>query len=272
VRADAPPLPPGGWQTELSAVVAIAYRDLLKFLRDPARMVSTFVFPLIFIGALGGSLQASFGRASSINLLVFTFTGVFAQMLFQTTAFGLISLLEDRENDLMQEIFVSPISRYAIVIGKIVGETLVAIPQALVVIVFALVVRVELTPSQVLGLIPTGIAACLLGGSFGLVVLVNLGGQRAANQVFPFLVLPQYFLAGVFNPLAGLPWYLEVLSRISPLRYAVDLVRGVYYAGLPEYERVVLDPPVINLAVTLGLFVVFVGIGTVLFVRHERNR
>jgi ABC-2 type transport system permease protein len=227
---------------------------------------------VIFIGALGGSLQASFGRSADFNLLAFTFTGVFAQTLFQTTAFGLISLIEDRENDLMQEIFVSPISRYTIVIGKIIGETLVALPQAAVVVAFAVIVRIELTPEQLLGLIPTGIAACLLGGAFGLVVLANLGSQRAANQIFPFLVLPQYFLAGVFSPVRGLPWYLDVLSHISPLRYSVDLVRGVYYAGQPDYRAVVLDPPIVDLTVTILLFMAFLAIGTVLFVRHERNR
>jgi ABC-2 type transport system permease protein len=257
---------------EVTAVMAIAYRDLLKFLRDPARMVATFVFPLIFIGALGGSLQAAFGRSSDFNLLTFTFTGVFAQTLFQTTAFGLISLIEDRENDLMQEIFVSPISRYTIVIGKIVGETLVALPQALVVVGFALLLRIELTPEQLVGLVATGIVACLLGGSFGLVVLANLGSQRAANQVFPFIVLPQYFLAGVFNPIVNLPWYLDALSHISPLRYAVDLVRGVYYIGQPDYDKVVLDSPLFDLSVQVVLFLLFIGIGTFLFVRHERNR
>jgi ABC-2 type transport system permease protein len=258
--------------SELTAILAIAYRDLLKFLRDPTRMVSTFVFPLIFIGALGGSLQAAFGRSADYNLLTFTFTGVFAQTLFQTTAFGLISLVEDRETDFTQEVFVSPISRYSIVIGKIVGETLVALPQALVVIAFALIVRIQLTPEQVIGLLPTGIAACLLGGSFGLVILANLRSQRAANQIFPFIVLPQYFLAGVFNPIINLPWYLDLLSRISPLRYVVDLVRGVYYAGQPDYPRVVLDSPLFNLGATAVLFAVFLGLGTVLFVRSERNR
>src|SRR3981081_4547855 len=169
--------------------MAISYRDLLKFLRDPARMVSTFVFPLIFIGALGGSLQATFGRAANFNLLEFTFTGVFAQTLFQTTAFGLISLIEDRESDFTQEVFVSPISRYSIVIGKIVGETLVALPQAVVVILFAVIVVMELTAGHFLGMLPAGIAACLFGGSFGLVVLANVVNQRAANQIFPFIVL-----------------------------------------------------------------------------------
>ena len=258
--------------TETNVIAAIAYRDLLKFMRDRTRIVSTLIFPIILIGALGGTLQASFGQSSDFNLLQFTFTGVFAQTLFQTTAFGLISLISDRENDLMQEIFVSPISRYSIVLGKIVGETLVALPQAAVIVVFGLALRIEITPQQLVGLAPTGIAACLLGGSFGLIVLANLDNERAAQQVFPFLILPQYFLAGIFNPLNNLPWYLELLSLLCPMRYAVDLVRGVYYFGTPEYASVVLLPPIVNLVVGTAMFAVFLGLGTLLFVRRERNR
>ena len=47
---------------EVSAVLAIAYRDLVKLLRDPARVVSDFAFPLILIGVLGTSLQAGSDR------------------------------------------------------------------------------------------------------------------------------------------------------------------------------------------------------------------
>src|SRR5687767_1623908 len=100
--------------SELNAVAAIAYRDLLKFIRDPTRLLATVITPLIMVGALGGSLQASFGGDADFNLLVFTFTGVFGLTMFQTTAFGIISLLQDRENDFAQEMFVSPISRYSI--------------------------------------------------------------------------------------------------------------------------------------------------------------
>ena len=114
---------------EANAIAAIAYRDFLKLLRDRARMVSSFVFPMVFIGILGNSLQANLGSAAGYNILVFTFTGVFAQTVYQSTAQGVISLMEDRENDFSQEIFVSPISRYSIIFGKILGETLVALPQ-----------------------------------------------------------------------------------------------------------------------------------------------
>jgi len=258
--------------SEANAMAAIAYRDLLKFVRDPTRIFATVITPLVMVGALGGSLQASFGAQSDFNLLVFTFTGVYALTMFQTTAFGIISLLQDRENDFAQEMFVSPISRYSIVFGKIVGETLVALPQAAAIVLFAVLVRIEFTPAQLASLVPTGIAASLLGGSFGLVVLANISTQRAANQVFPFLILPQYFLAGVFNPLQGLPWYLDLVSHISPLRYAVDLVRGAFYVGQPDAAYVVLDPLAFNLVVGGALFIVFLILGTVLFVRRERNR
>ena len=87
--------------------------------------------------------------------------------MFQTAAFGIISLLQDRENDFAQEMFVSPISRYSIVFGKIVGETLVALPQAFGASSFGLLVRIEFTPAQLIGLVPTGIASCLLGGRSG---------------------------------------------------------------------------------------------------------
>ena len=258
--------------TELSPILAIANRDLLKFLRDPGRLVSTFIFPLLFIGILGGSFQANLGAGAGFDFMAFTFTGVLAQTLFQSTATGIISLFEDRESDFSQEIFVSPISRYSIVFGKILGESLVALAQGIGIILFGLLVGVRLSPPQLLSLAPVALLICLFGGSFGIMILSNLSSRRLADQVFPFIMLPQFFLAGVFNPIRVLPPYLELLSRISPMRYAVDLVRGVFYAGQPEYAEVVLEPPPVNLVVMGVMFAAFMVIGTILFVRRERNR
>ena len=256
----------------LSPILAIAYRDLLKFLRDPVRIVSTLIFPAIFIAILGGSFQANLGEDAGYNFLIFTFTGIFAQTLFQSSASGIISLIEDRENDFSQEIFVSPISRYAIIFGKILGESLVSIAQGLAIVALGVVMGIPMSGPQLLGLMVVAIAVCLFGGSFGVLVLSNLSSQRAANQVFPFIMLPQFFLAGVFSPIRVLPWYLDILSKISPMRYAVDLGRGVFYAGQPDYAKVVLRGVPFNMVVISIMFAVFLVVGTWLFVRGERNR
>lgn len=257
---------------EVSAISAIAQRDLLKFMRDPPRIFSTLVFPFIFIAALGGSLQAGFGMSVGYDFITFVFTGVFAQTLFQSSALGLVSLIEDRESDFSQEIFVSPISRYSIVFGKIAGESLVSLAQGAAILVFGLILGVRFSGAQLAGLVPVAVAVCLLGGAFGVIILANVGTQRAANQIFPFIFLPQFFLAGVFNPIQGLPPVLDVLSRISPMRYAVDLTRNVYYAETPERSRVVVDPLSLDLAVMGLMFGLFLVVGTWLFVRNERNR
>ena len=257
---------------ELGAVLMLAQRDLTKLLRDRARLVSDLVFPIIFIGILGASLQSSFGQAVGYDFVAFTFTGVLAMTLFQTTAQGIISLIEDRETDFAQEIFVSPISRYSIIAGKILGETLVASPVAVGVVAFAMLLGVPLNAERVAALAISGLVAAFFGGSFGVLVLANLPSRRAAQNVFPFLMLPQYFLSGIFNPMVNLPSYLDIASRLSPMRYAVDLMRGLFYRGSPEYDKVVLQDPTVVIGIIAGAFIVFMIAGTALFVRRERER
>jgi ABC-2 type transport system permease protein len=257
---------------ELNAIITIAFRDVLKFLRDRARLLSTFIFPFIFIGVLGGSLQSNLSNAVGYNFITFVFTGALAQTIFQSTASGLISLIEDRESDFSQEIFISPISRYSIVIGKIFGETLVSMIQGVGIVLFSLILGVTFTWQQLIVMVPVALVACFLGGAFGLLVLSQLNNQRAANQIFPFILLPQFFLAGTFTPIKDLPLYLWILSRIAPMTYAVDLVRGVYYWGTPEYSKVVLHSPWVNLAIIVGMSLVFLLVGTYMFVRKEKNR
>ena len=253
----------------MSAILTLAHRDFIKLLRDRARIVSDFAFPLIFIGILGTSLQAGFGGSTGFNLLHFVFTGVLAQTIWQSTALGVISLLMDREQDFSQEIFVSPISRYSIIFGKILGESLVAFPQFLAILLFGFIIGVPFTLEKIVAMIPAALIIAVYGGAFGVLVLSRLENQRQANQIFPFVMLPQFFLAGIFNPIQNLPWFLDILTKVAPMRYAVDFMRDIYYgsgSGVP-----ILDLPT-NLAIIGAEFAVFMVLGTAGFVRAERNR
>jgi len=256
--------------SEASAILVIAHRDFTKLLRDRQRMIAEFAFPVIFIGILGTSLQTGFGDRAGVNLLHFVFTGVLGMTIWQSTAQGLISLIADREQDFSQEIFVSPISRYSIILGKILGESLVALPQWLGIVLFGLVLQVPLDAGQLIRMALAGIVVAFFGGAFGVLVLANLSSQRAAAQIFTFVMLPQYFLAGIFNPIGSLPLPLDILSKISPMRYAVDFMRDAYYSTTAE--RVQLFDASTNLVIMAAMFVVFMVVGTFRFVRAERNR
>ena len=243
-------------------------RDVTKFLQDKPRIIGSFILPLLIVIILGNSFEPR----EHYDFLTFVTTGVFAQTLFQSSALGLVSLLEDRDNDFSQELFVAPVSRYAIIVGKITGEAAVALVQGFGVLVVGYLVGARIPLSRLPLLVFAGAAACLLGGAFGLFVLSTVRTRRFADQLFNFVFLPQFFLAGVFNATSGFKWYLQVLSRLAPMRYAVDLVRSVAYAGSPQRHFVVSDPLAVNVAIVCALFVMFVGSGTALFVRNERNR
>lgn len=258
--------------TEINALAAIAARDFSKFLHDRTRLVLSFLVPLLLMAVLATSLQLNLGPSVGFNFVGFTFTGVLALTTFQSAMQGMASLLEDRQNDFAQEMFVAPISRYSIVLGKIMGETLVAMAQTGSLVILALLLHVVITPHQLVLMVPVALTSCLLGGSLGLVALSVVNSRQAADQIFNFLLLPQLFLAGVFNPIKIMPGYLEALSRLSPLRYVVDLLRAVLYTGRPEYRKVVLLPPSTNLLAVALMFTIFMLAGTSMFVRRETNR
>ncbi len=234
--------------------------------------MASLIFPLVFVGVLGNSLNSNLSKDVGFSFLTFVYVGVIGQNLFQTTSSGIISLIEDRENDFSQSMFITPVSRYVIILGKIIGESLVAMVQLLGIGLMGFIFRIPFNWQQVIGILSVVPVVTLLGGAFGVLVMSNLSNQKQANQIFPFLIFPQFFLSGVFSPIKELPRYLWFLSRISPMTYAVDLVRSVYYSGNPIYDRVVLHSFGTNLAVVVVMFVVMLVSGTMLFVRNERNR
>jgi ABC-2 type transport system permease protein len=127
-------------------------------------------------------------------------------------------------------------------------------------------------PVTFLALLPVTVAVALYGGAFGLLILSNISSQRAANQIFPFVMLPQFFLAGVFNPIHDLPPVLALLSALTPMRYAVEIMRNVFYGTQPGIPAPEMTPLPVNAAVIVISGLAFIVVGTGRFVRAERNR
>jgi len=110
------------------------------------------------------------------------------------------------------------------------------------------------------------------GAAFGLATIAVLPSQRSAMDVFQFLIIPQYVLAGVLVPLRAAASWLNVVSLLMPLRYAVDLTRAAYYAGTVGYQQAVIGSPVVDAVVTGGLAAFFLTAGGLLFSYRERTR
>jgi ABC-2 type transport system permease protein len=257
---------------ELSGLAIIAQRDVIKLLRDRPRLAVNLAFPVLLIGGLGAILQPTVGRVTGVNAVTLAFTGVLAASLFQSCAAGMISIVEDRENDFSRELFVTPVSRLTLVAGKVAGETLVAVTQGAFIVVFALAFGVRMSAGQLAALVVPALACCLLGGAFGLATVASLPNQRSAMQIFQFLIIPQYVLGGVLVPLRGTAPYLDVLAHLMPMRYVVELTRAAFYAGTPGYREVVSGSPLADAIVTAVLFGVLMAAGSAVFGYRERTR
>jgi ABC-2 type transport system permease protein len=256
----------------MSAVFAIAQRDLTKLLRDRLRMAVNLAFPVTLIVGLGHVLEPTVGQITGLNAVTLALTGVLAATMFQSAAAGMISLVEDRETDFAREMFIAPLSRITLMGGKIVGETLVALCQGGFIVVFALVFGVQVSLGQVVAELGPCIACCLLGAAFGLATLSALPNQRAAMQVFQFLIIPQYVLGGVIAPLHSLPIWLNALAWAMPLRYGVELARAAFYANTRGYAQVVTVGPLADVAIMSGLFAALLVTGASVWERREHSR
>lgn len=256
----------------INSIFIIAYRDILKLFRDKRRLLGGLIFPIASIAILGSSLDSNLSKSVGFNFLVFVYLGVIAQNMFSSTASGIAWLIEDRQNDFAQSFFVAPISRYVIIIGKILGESVVSYTQIFGLLIIGYLTGVNLDFYSLIKILPLLFLFCLFGGAFGVLIMANFMDKRSIDQVFPFFIFPQFFLSGVFTPMKELPLYLEVLSRITPLFYAVDLIRGIYYWGLPEYDKTVVFHPIFNSIVILIMFISFLIIGTYIFVKSEKER
>ena len=257
---------------QLSALAAIAQRDVTKLARDRLRLAVSLAFPVMLMAGLGYVLQPTVGEATGLKEIAVAFTGVLAASLFQSASAGMISVVEDRENDFARELFVAPLPRLTLVSGKVCGETLVALVQGAFIVVFAVAFGVAARGGQLLALIGPAIACSVLGASFGLATLAALPNQRSAMQIFQFLIIPQYVLGGVLVPVHGLPPALEALAWAMPMTYGVDLTRAAFYHGRPGYSAAVSLAPAWAVAAMGGFLIVFMVTGAALFTHRERHR
>lgn len=255
-----------------NAVLAIAAREFVRFIRSPASLFISLFMPVIFLGLLGGSLSQNLGGGLGFNYLQFVLLGMITVNLYQFSMAGVVSLIEDRENDFTQEIFIAPISRYAIILGKVVGASVTSLLMIVGTFTVALVMRIPLSWVDVAHILLVSPLLALSGAALGVFFISLVNDPQMADRGSFLLVFPQMFLTGAIIPVTHAGGVLKLLAEILPMTYLVDLVRGLFYSGKPAYQRIVLHPPALDFLVTVVFFTVFTVTGTLLFSRSERNR
>jgi ABC-2 type transport system permease protein len=257
---------------ELNAVVAVAARDITITLKSPGTVVVSLVMPLLMMGMIGGNLLQNMAGGLAFDFGEFMLVGMLINMLFMLTTMGMVTLVDDSDGNYSAELLVSPVSRYSIVIGKILGSSFMAIVSCLGVLVVGMVMGITLALWQLLALLALAPLMCLSGGALAMILMGVIKSNRLANMAVMMITMPQMFLSGVIIPISNSSGLLLLLSRLLPMTYCVDLGRAVVYAGSPEFSSVVLFNPIVSLLAIAGLTTVCLVAGTYLYARSEKNR
>lgn len=79
-------------------------------------------------------------------------------------------------------------------------------------------------------------------------------------------------LSGALIPVSQSTGFLNVLVKILPMTYCLDLARAVFYSGNSVYNQIGLHNPWFDVAIIAGFFLLFSIVGTIMFTRAEKNR
>ncbi len=257
---------------ELNALAAIAARDILRFIKSPGSIIANIIFPIISLGIMGGSLSQNMAGDLGYNFLQYVMVGMIVFNMFMGTVSGITSLIVERNMNLTQELYVSPISRYTIILGKMIGSGFGSLFTLVGVLIVALLMQIPLGGMQIVKLILITPAFCLVGASLGIFFIGFVQDAKVAQMGVMLIVMPQIFLSGSIIPIAHSSGILAFITKLMPLTYLTDLARSVFYWGEPVYDMVVIHSPIFNIIVMATFFFVFSVIGTIMFTKSESNR
>ncbi len=213
------------------ASYTLLHREVVRFLRQKHRVIGAFGTPLVFWFLIGSGLGTSFqaSTAEGLDYLSYFFPGSVALILLFTAIFSTISIIEDRREGFLQGVLVSPASRGAIVMGKILGGTVLATLQGLCFVALAPLLKISMGLPQILY-----VATLVFVLSFGLtglgfLIAWRMDSTQGFHAVMNLFLMPMWFLSGALFPASGAPVWLQWLMAINPLTYGVaGLYRGFF--------------------------------------------
>ena len=222
----------------LLAVWTLWQREVVRFYRQPSRVVGALAPPILFWLLIGTGLGPSFrpaGTTGAGGYLAYFYPGVVILILLFTAIFSEISIIEDRHEGFLQGVLVAPVPRSAVVLGKVLGGTTLALLQCLPFLALAPAAGLEVPSAASAALV----VAVLFLLAFALTALAatiawRLDSSQGFHAIMNLFLIPMWLLGGTLFPPQGTRW-LGVLMRIDPLTYGVAaLRRALTGAALPD--------------------------------------
>lgn len=243
----------------MNTIYILWIRQIKRFLRSRSRIIGSLGQPILFLIALGFGFGPVFAKAGQGDYIQFLAPGIICMsVLFSSVFFG-IEIIWDRQFGFLKETLVAPVSRFNIMLGRTIGGATVSTVQGL--IVFLISMLAGFRPASITGIAVSIILMFLVAILFtalGTAIATQLEDMHAFQLIMNFLIMPLFFLSGALFPLNNLPTFLGIITRVNPLSYGVDGIRGAL--SLNSHFGMTTD-----FALLAIVALVFLSVGSYLF-------
>ena len=214
--------------TFLLASYTLWQREVVRFVRQPSRVLGALGSPFLFWILIGSGIGRSFqppGGGSTSGYLAYFYPGTLLLIIFFTAIFSTISVIEDRREGFLQSVLVAPIPRASLVFGKILGGTTLAFLEAMLFLFLAPVAGIHLT-----AWIFVRTAAVLFLNGFvmtglGFLIAWQFDSIQGFHAVMNLFLMPLWILSGALFPAEGASRWLALVMKLNPLTYGLSALR-----------------------------------------------
>ncbi len=247
----------------MNAIYILWLRQLIRYFRSKSRIIGSLAQPLLFLLALGFGFGPIYAKAGGGNYIQFLVPGIVGMSIMFTAVFMGIEMIWDRKFGFLKETMVAPVSRFSIMLGRILGGATVATLQGVLVMFISIFIGFRLSNwFLVIPAILIMFLIALIFTTLGTAIASIMEDMQGFQLIINFLVMPMFFLSGALFPLTGLPPAVTAISLIDPLSYGVDALRGVLL-GVSHINMS------LNIVVTIGVWAILLGVGSFLFSKME---
>lgn len=210
------------------ATIALAKRELIRQTRQPSRIIASIATPLLIWLFLIGGFSNSIGSVaqSESSIGAYTIPGMASLTVMFASIFASISLIQDRHDGVLRAALVSPAPRWSIALSKIGAGSILALLQALIVLLTLPFMGVTLTPIGVLGAIAAlaCISIALIG--LGLALAWFVDSTQGFHGVMNSILMPMWLTSGAVFPVENAAGWLKVIALVNPLTWTHTAMRS----------------------------------------------
>ncbi|MCA1992621.1 MAG: ABC transporter permease [Coleofasciculus sp. S288] len=229
------------WANPASSVIEFIYKtfvvtelEVRKLRHNPTQLLTRAVQPVLWLVVFGQvftSIRAI--PTGGLPYLDFMAPGILAQSILFMAIFSGLSIIWERDLGILHKLLVSPTPRVTLVLGKALAAGIRSLSQAIIVYAVAFPLRIQLDLSflALVGVVVTVLLTAALFSNLSLLVACLIKTQEGFMGIGQLLTMPLFFASNAIYPLALMPSWLQVISSLNPLTYAVDALRSLMLVG-----------------------------------------